>query len=308
MQTLKLARNAMATRFEIVLPGEDAVTLRAAGEEALDEVERIEAQLSLYRPSSEVAIVNIQAANGPVRVSPPVFGLIALAADLSRRTGGAFEITVGPLVRCWGFMRAQGAMPAPEALAEARAAVGSQHLELDAANHTVRFTRPGMMIDLGSIGKGYALDRAAELLRESGIANALLHGGTSTVIGLGEHPIDGPWKVSIDSPPGSRAEGTPPLAVVTLREQALSVSAVWGKSFEHEGRVYGHVIDPRSGWPAEHGVLGAAICGEAAESDALSTAVLLAQPGELDALRQTFPAADFYRLERDGSFSTKLRV
>jgi FAD:protein FMN transferase len=307
MQTLPLARHAMATRFELVLPGEDLVALRAAGEEALDEIDRIEQQLSLYKPSSEIAHVNAHAEERPVRVSPAVFRLIAQSVELSRRTRGAFEITVGPLVRCWGFTRGTGTFPPPEAIAQAREAVGSQHLELDAANFSVRFARPGMMIDLGSIGKGYALDRAAELLRENGIENALLHGGTSTVFAMGAHPIDGAWKVSIDRPPpeGETSPTPPaPLAVIPLRDEAISVSAVWGKSFRHEGRDYGHLIDPRTGWPAEHGLLGAAVSRHAAESDALSTAVLLAQPGELDQLRGGFSEFRALRLDVSGRLET----
>src|SRR5579863_5705402 len=103
MQPVALARNAMATRFEIVLHGEDPVRLRAAGEEALDEIGRIEGQLSLFRPSSEIARVNAGAAHGPVKVSPPVFRLLQHAARLSHETGGAFDVTIAPLMRCWGF-------------------------------------------------------------------------------------------------------------------------------------------------------------------------------------------------------------
>src|SRR5581483_1018628 len=185
MHTVTLARQAMATRFEIALHGDDEVRLRAAGEMALNEVERLEAQLSLYRPSSEIARLNARGAREAVKVSPSVFRLLQQAQALSCETGGAFDITVAPLVRCWGFMGGSGKMPGADEIAAALAKVGAQHLLLDEANCTARFDSEGAMVDLGAIGKGYAIDCAAEILREAGVTSALLHGGTSSVYGLG---------------------------------------------------------------------------------------------------------------------------
>ena len=193
----------MATRFELVLHGENTSSLRAAGEEALAEVERIENQLSLYRPGSEIAQVNARAAYEAVRVSPEVFSLLQHAAKLSAETGGAFDITIAPLVRCWGFMGANGKMPTPEEVAEAREKVGMRHVQLDVSNLTVRFAREGVMLDLGAIGKGYAVERGAEILREAGVTSALFHGGTSTVYAIGHPPGDDAWKVAFDAPPSS---------------------------------------------------------------------------------------------------------
>src|SRR5580693_7214898 len=157
MTPVKLALNAMATRFELVLHGENATRLRAAGEAALKEVERLEAQLSLYRPTSEIARVNASAAREPVRVSPPVFRLLQLARQLQGESGGAFDITVAPLVRCWGFMHGTGRVPEPDEIQEAWERSGMAHVMLDEKNYSVRFDREGVMIDLGAIGKGYAI-------------------------------------------------------------------------------------------------------------------------------------------------------
>src|SRR5512146_1689726 len=118
MPVVTLARHAMATRFEIVLHGENPVALRAAGEEALDEIDRLEAQLSLFRPSSEVAHVNARAAHEPVRVSPSLFALLEQARRLTQESDGAFDITIAPLVRCWGFMGESGRQPSAAELAE----------------------------------------------------------------------------------------------------------------------------------------------------------------------------------------------
>lgn len=262
----------MATRFELALHGDNEPALRAAGEEALHEIDQLEAQLSLYRPTSEIALVNARAACEAVRVSPRVFGLLERAAKLSQETGGAFDITIAPLVRCWGFMGGTGQMPAAEDIAQARSCVGMSLVELDAKASTVRFARKGVMLDLGAIGKGYAIEQAAELLRESGLTSALVHGGTSTVCALGTPPEKPGWNVAIPDPDPKRKE---PLMIVSLKDEAMSVSAVWGRSFEFEGRTLGHVIDPRTGHPTANAVLSAVVTGSATESDALSTALLV---------------------------------
>jgi thiamine biosynthesis lipoprotein len=277
METVLLARQAMATRFEIALHGENPARLRGAGEEALAEVERIEAQLSIYQPTSELARVNACAAREAVRVTPPVFRLLEQARQLHQASGGAFDITIAPLVRCWGFMEGSGSWPDAGELARVRRHVGMEHVILDAENLTVRFDDAGVMLDLGAIGKGFAIDRAAEILREAGVASALLHGGTSTVYGLGRPPGEEAWKVAIESPSGGGA--TPQLlATVPLQDEALSVSAVWGKCFEHEEKTFGHVLDPRTGQPVANAVLAAVALPSATETDALSTALLVAGP------------------------------
>jgi thiamine biosynthesis lipoprotein len=288
MQTVILARHAMATRFEIVLHGRSQSRLRAAGEEALAEVERIEAQLSIYQPASEMARVNACAARQPVRVTPPVFRLLEQARQLHRDSGGAFDITIAPLVRCWGFMDGSGSWPDPREVDRVRRQVGMHHVILDEENLTVRFDGAGVMLDLGAIGKGYAIDRAAETLREAGVTSALLHGGTSTVYGLGKPPGDDAWKVAIESPSGDGA--TPQwLATVPLQDEALSVSAVWGKCFEHEGKTFGHVLDPRAGHPVSNAVLAAVVLPSATETDALSTALLVAGPEGHEKIAQLRP-------------------
>jgi thiamine biosynthesis lipoprotein len=271
METVTLARHAMATRFEVVLHGENPARLRAAGEAALAQIDRLEAQWSLYRPASEIARVNALAARQPVRVSLPTFRLLQLARRLHDETAGAFDIAIAPLVRCWGFMDGPGQTPTVEELAEARRQAGMEHVLLDPENLTVRFDRDGAMIDLGAIGKGGAIDQAAETLREAGIESALIHGGTSTVYGIGVPPGGEGWKIAIADPPGQPESRSS----IVLRDQALSVSAVWGKFFEKDGKKMGHVIDPRSGEPVNNAVLAAVALPSATESDALSTALLV---------------------------------
>ncbi len=316
MATVTLALHAMATRFEMVLHGDNPVRLRAAGEEALAEIARLEAQLSLYLATSEIAHLNARAARGPVRVTPSLFALLQQAQQLHRETGGAFDITIAPLVRCWGFLGGSGHWPDPAALAAARASIGVGLVELDPNRLTVRFAREGVMLDLGAIGKGYAIERAADLLREGEVTSALLHGGTSTVYALGHPPEAEHWTVSVEAPRGRALgatdgavplpEGSPargeapscrvaaaappsPLAKVPLRDQAMSVSAVWGRSFEVEGRTFGHVLDPRTGQPVSGAVLAAVVLPSATETDALSTALLVLSAAGHEAIARLRP-------------------
>jgi thiamine biosynthesis lipoprotein len=278
MQTVTLARQAMATRFELVLHGANAVALRAAGEEALAEIDRLENQLSLYRPGSEIAQLNSRAAREPVQVSPEVFALLQHAAQLTAETKGTFDITIAPLVRCWGFMNANGKMPAPEEITTARALVGMGNVLFDAPARTVRFARPGVMLDLGAIGKGYAIERSALILREAGVESALIHGGTSTACAIGHPPDAEHWRVALPEQPALTT--TPPgLArdlpnTIGLRDESVSVSAIWGRAFEVDGKIFGHVIDPRLGHPVTTAVLSAVIFPATTETDALSTALL----------------------------------
>lgn len=267
----------MATRFEIALHGDNPVALRAAGEEALDEIDRLENQISPYRPTSEIAHLNARAAHEPVRVSPTIFSLLANAQKLSQETSGAFDITIAPLVRCWGFVNGLGRLPSHDEIADARSKTGMHLVQLDEKNSTVRFAREGVMLDLGAIGKGFAIERAAELLRESGITSALLHGGTSTVYALGHPPDADSWKVAIENPtqPDQTNADLPALPTISLRDEALSISAVWGRSFQKDGQTLGHVLDPRTGQPVTGALLAAVVLPSATETDALSTALLV---------------------------------
>jgi thiamine biosynthesis lipoprotein len=304
---IKVARNAMATRFEIATHGENPVSVRAAAEEALDEIQRVEQLLNLYNPGSEIAQLNAHAAHHPVRVSAELFRLLEQVRDLSMQTEGAFDVTVGPLIRCWGFMRGNGEMPSDSELAEARQKVGVSLVHLDPTHYEVRFETEGVMVDLGSVGKGYALDRAAGVLSEAGVSHALLHGGTSTVVALGENADSGKWRIAIDSGPLTSATETgPPLAFVDLQDESLSVSAVWGKYFEREGRKFGHVIDPRSGQPVESNLLAALILPSGLETDALSTALLVDGKAAMDRIISLRPEARLLLVQasKQGDYKT----
>jgi FAD:protein FMN transferase len=313
---VKLACHAMATRFEIVLYGDNPVALRAAGEEAIEEIHRLEARLSLYQPSSEIAHVNGRAAREPVRVTPGVFALLERAQKLTSESSGAFDITIAPLVRCWGFMGGTGKIPAENELADARARVGMHLVQLDRKNFTVRFATEGVMLDLGAIGKGYAIDCASEILREAGITSGVLHSGTSTVSAIGNPPGEDSWKIAIENPANHSApapagdsrvesrDGHKPLTTILLKDESLSVSAVWGKSFQANGRTLGHVLDPRTGMPVSGAILAAVVLPSATETDALSTALLTLGKEGHESLAKLRPGMRTLLVtEFDGNFS-----
>src|SRR5262245_25895906 len=178
-----VSRAAMACRFEVTLPLKDQAGVSAA-RQALDEVDRLEDQLTIFRETSEVSFINREASAGPVRVEPSLFSLLLLCQELCRETGGAFDITSGPLSRCWGFLRRQGRIPNPDEIEAAKALVGGDKLLFDREARAVRFARPGVEINLGSIGKGYALDRIAAMMRKR-VRSALLSAGSSSICAIG---------------------------------------------------------------------------------------------------------------------------
>ena len=277
MHRVRLALQAMATRFELVMFGEDPVALRAAGEEALREIKLLEQELSFYDPASVISLVNREAAGRPVRIPARVFELLQIAEQCHAITQGAFDITVGPLMKCWGFVQSQGAWPATDDLEAARAVTGMSLVSLDESDSSVAFVRPGVQIDLGAIGKGFAIEEAATILKQCGLARALLHGGTSSMVAFGTPP-DQPqgWPIGIVNP----QDTTQTIATVRLRDEAMSVSATWGKAFTHNDIQWGHVIDPRSALPVQGAALAAVAHPSATLCDALSTGLLILDPKE----------------------------
>ncbi len=285
MQTVRLALQAMATRFELVLHGEDPVFLRAAGEEALGEIRRLEQQLSFYNPASEISYVNRNASKKPVRIRPNLYSLLRMSADLHSITMGAFDVTVGPLMRCWGFVQDSGAWPSDSQREEALQQTGMDQVVLDDEECTVFFKRDGMEIDLGAIGKGYAIEEAADLLQDCQITSGLLHGGTSTMVAIGTpSPQENGWSIGITDP----HDQTNVLTSVRIQDQALSISAPHGKAFHKDGQLWGHVIDPRIGYPVETSALSAVIHSSATVSDAVSTALLTMDQSEIEQVAQKF--------------------
>lgn len=282
---VRLSLAVMGTRFELILYGDDPLRLRSAGEEALAEIERLDRQLSFYRPDSDLVWINAHAAKEPVKVEPRLFRLLEQALDLSRRTQGAFDITIAPLMRTWGFAGGKGKIPTSSALETAKAAIGIEHIYLDAEHYTITFDCHGVELDLGAIGKGYAIERATNILRENNIRSALLHGGTSSISAIGTQVDGSKWKVAINHP----HQKNKVLDVFELQDTSLSVSAAHGKSFISDKKEYCHVIDPRNCNPTSKALIAVVEGPSATICDALATALLVLGTPGLDLLRKEFP-------------------
>ena len=264
---VRVNRQVMACRVEVVLPGELSEQLPLA-RAALDEADRLEQIMTIFRETSELTRINRRAHEEPVEADAELFSLLVRSAEINSATEGAFDITSTPLSECWGFLRRQGRLPTEEAIAAARARVGMPLVELDAANRTVRFRREGVALNLGAIGKGFALDRMGHFLRTNGVDHALISAGSSSILALGGTPDA--WEIDLRSvTTGER------LAKLRVLNAAVGTSGTGEQFFEAGGVRYGHVIDPRTGQPAS-GVLSASvIASSAALADALSTAFLI---------------------------------
>lgn len=240
----------------------------AVAKQALDQADRLEQQLSIFKSTSEVSFINRQAAREAVRVSPSLFQLLLLCQSLSRKTLGAFDITSRPLSECWGFLRRQGRIPDQGEIEKARAVVGIDKLFLDGQSSTIRFMHPGVQINLGSIGKGYALDCLKSKIRGP-VKTALLSAGSSSLLAIGSGGRgENGWAVGIRHP---RSKDTR-LAVLRLRDAAMATSGDEEQFFEYGGKRYGHIIDPRSGRPAEKVTSVTVVTQSGAVADALATA------------------------------------
>jgi thiamine biosynthesis lipoprotein len=268
---VRASRRAMATLFEVLLPCLPRAS--AAAEAALDLIDQLEDQLSVYRDSSEVSQLNARAPFERVAVEERLFDLLERAAQLTRATHGAFDIATGALIKAWGFYKRQGRVPSVAERAQAMSRTGMRHVVLAREDRTVRYLRPGLEINLGGIGKGYALDRAAELLRNVWrLRGCLLHGGTSSVVAMGTPGGNQRgWPVTLKHP----WDESRPLGTLWLRDQALGTSAATYQHFDYNGRKLGHLLDPRTGWPAEGTAQVTVLAPTAAEADALSTALFV---------------------------------
>ena len=272
---LKIGRRAMACQFQIMVNAGKYETATETAIEALDRVDQLEQLLTVYHDDSEVSQLNRLATGDYSFVSPELADLLRLSLRLNKITDGAFDITAGPLAEVWAVARHKSALPGEAEIKQALQRLGCQHLAFDEQEETVKFLRSGIALDFGGIGKGYALDDGASILESDGLLDFLFHGGRSSVLARGKctdaSAGESAWRVGVIHPlrPSQR------LAEVRLENCALSTSGSQTQSFTFGGRRFGHVLDPRTGWPAE-GVLSVTVVAPtAAEADALSTALFV---------------------------------
>jgi thiamine biosynthesis lipoprotein len=273
---LRISRPAMGSYFEVRL-GASVPGALDLGDRALDLIDALESQLTIYRDDSEVSRINACAHVGPIEVEPGLFGLLEQAVAIGNECDRAYDVTTGALSFAWGFTKGPKRVPTPDVLEDARARTGSHLLRLDPERMTVEFTRQGVVINLGSIGKGYAIDRASALIRDHWWpTSALVHGGRSSLYALGSPPgrIGDRWEVGLRNP----FDPERPLGTLRLRNRGMGTSGASFQRFEVDGRVYGHILDPRTGEPGTGAASVTVLAPTAAKADALSTAFYLLGP------------------------------
>ncbi len=260
---LAVSRKAMNDDFEVTFPRLDFPQGTEAAMDALDVVQHWEQVLSVFRYDSKIRYVNLTAHEEPVRLDRELFDLVALCLQMAEETGGALDITSGPLWKAWGFARREGRIPSKVELAAARENVGFRLVELDLETQTIRFLKPGVELNFGCVGKGFALDAGAVKLHEKSMGRFLFQGGLSSILARGEN-----WKIGAAHPvrPGRR------LAEIRIDDRAIGTSGSEKQFFRHRGHRYSHLIDPRTGVPAE-GVLSVTVLAPTAtQAELLSTA------------------------------------
>jgi thiamine biosynthesis lipoprotein len=260
---------AMATTFEVIIVHKDARYAGQAARASFDEVDRLEAELSRFIENSDVSRINNLPANQPLRLGLAAFDCLQLSARICAETNGAFDVTIGPLLDCWHARDGTSRKPSKEQLNSAREHTGMHLLKLDEPEHTVQVLTSPVQIDLGGIGKGYAVDRIAELLREWSINTALISGGYSSVLALGSPLGTKGWPLTLSNPAN--------------RKQTLARLYFQGKSLSASGLQKGrHIIDPRSAQPVADKLAIWASAADAATADALSTAFMVMAPEEIE--------------------------
>lgn len=273
---LEESDEAMGSTFGLVLYGPDRPKLQSAADAAFEEVHRLDRLLSNYKADSEWSLVNREAATRPVTVSPELFDLLWTCLEYGRQSEGAFDITVGPLMRVWGFYKDEGRMPTESAVAEALEHVGQNLVQLDRRARTVRFLRPGVELDPGGVGKGHAVDRMIDVLEARGVEIALVSAAGSSIFGLGAPP-DEPrgWHIPITAPADRRRS----VADVYLRDLSISTSGSYEKFFWAEGRRYAHIFDPRTGQPARGASSVSVLAPRTIDSEAWTKPFFVNGPG-----------------------------
>ena len=267
-ETLRDKRGAMGSRFEITAVHADAKKGQAAIDAAYAEIERIEAIISEWRPSSTVSEINRKAGVAPVEVPQELFNLIRRSIRVSELTGGAFDITFNTVGKLWNFKSHTSPIPADEAIKDALVDIGYKRIVLDSSKRTVFLDRKGTQIGFGAIGKGYAANRAVALLKDLGVTGGVVNAGGDLVI-FGSQEDGRPWRIGIANP----LDREKVFAWLDTTEQAVVTSGDYEHYIEVDGKRYSHILDPRTGYPAKELRSVTIVCPDGELADALATGV-----------------------------------
>ncbi|HXG19207.1 MAG TPA: FAD:protein FMN transferase [Methylomirabilota bacterium] len=286
-------RYVMGTVLEITICDRLPALSQPLINAALASAVRLDTQLSTFLPESAVSRLNAKAGHDTVLAPPELIDLLQISQRYWRLTHETFDITVGPLMKLWAQAGRTNTLPADAALRHVRNSVGGGAIQFFPGNR-VALPRAGMAVDLGGIGKGYALDRLVGMLKAQGIKSALLDFGQSSMWALGAPPDAPRWRLLVQWPDGQN------VGILSLRDQALSISASFAQRFLIQGQAYGHIIDPRSGAPLTRNLLACVIAPEATLAEALSKALLILGEREGIALLEQLPGVEGFLSEADG--------
>ena len=286
----EVSRNLMGTRFEITMYAPtgayNRTRLSEIGLAALDRVEELERRISTWRIDSFTTKINRMASKEPVKVHPDVMALLKVSQQAYDETGGIFDVTVGPLLDLWGVYKKEHRIPTGDEITTTLQRVGLDKVQIDYDQRTVFFTQMGMRLDFGGIGKGYALDVAARVLKGNGIENALLSGGDSTFVALGAPPETPGWNIIVDK---IYQDADDYVDRIVIKDEAFSTSSGEGRTFEVDEERFLHIYDARTGAAVDETLGAMAITPTGAQSDALSTTFLVMNEEEVQEFCTTHP-------------------
>ena len=288
---------AMGSLFEVKLYCQSRPVCDRAAENAYGELRRLDRLLSDYRSDSTLAYVHREAHGRWVSVPREFAVLLALSFGYTALTAGAFDVTVAPVFRLWKEAQRKGVPPSAEEIARALSCIGPSMVETDWKRSRLRLVRPCVRLDFGAIGKGYAVDRAARLVKDGGIERGILN-FSGTIYVLGPPPGRRGWVVEVKDPsdaPSSHGSS------FLVDSGAVSTSGGYEKHFDMAGKRYSHIIDPRTGLPVRWTVSVTVTAPTATEADALSTAFSVMGPADAVALAESLPGVEVQVLEGDGS-------
>jgi len=278
----KRGRLLMGTFLEIQAYGSSEASIDHAMNLAFEEVDRIEQHLSTYKANSQISQLNQHGADAPVALSHEVFELLKRSKEITHQTNGAFDITVGPIVQLW--RHANNSVPDARAIEQSTKSVGMHHIHLDEKNLTAWFDTKGVRVDLGGIGKGYAMDRAAEMLKQQGIQRAMLSFG-GHILALDPPPGKSGWNILIRDPDQEDAF----IHDMEIQNASVATTANDQRGYRINGKRYSHIIHPATGLPVEGKASVTVITKIAEEGDALSTALFASEEGHME--NSLFPTA-----------------
>jgi thiamine biosynthesis lipoprotein len=265
----------MGTWASLTVVTADSAAVAKTAYEALVVLHHVDSLMSNWTTTSEVARINREAARGDITIHPEVADVLEFALDVGRKSGGAFDITIEPLVRTWGFLGGTPRVPSQKEIDAAFEFVGQDKVRFDAEANTLRFARDGVKIDLGGIAKGYGVDRVAKVLRSSGVTDALVD-LSGNMVALGDAAGRHGWAVGVRDPSGHH----PWLASVVLEDEAVATSGDYEQFVGAGGKRYGHILDPRTGSSARGLASVTVVAAQAMTADAWSTALFVLGPAE----------------------------